>query len=156
MTATDQVGTQASDTTTNELTVLSGAPIDISPLNNGVAAQDWATGVGYLMYSEESVHTRFSARAPFSTNSDHVIAVKFISGQWFYDNNAAYVGFTPQASDLLLAEVDFGLDTVTDLKGTSFVVNGIESGSADGDLVFTHNQWGGRCNYGEFEVSGTS
>ena len=108
------------------------------------------------MYSEESVHTRFAASAPHSANSDHLIAVKYIGGQWFYDNNTAYVAFTPLASDLLLAAVDFGLDTVTDLKGTSSVVNGIESGYADGDLVFTPNQWGGQFNSGEFGVSGTS
>ena len=108
------------------------------------------------MYSEENVHTRFASSAPYSTNSDHVIAVKVIGGQWFYDNNSAYVGFTPLASDLLLADVDFGLDTVTDLKGTSSVVNGIESGYSDGDLVFTANLWGGQSNPGEFGINGTS
>ena len=56
---------------------------------NGVAAKDNATGTGYILYSEESVHTRFAAVPPHAANADHLIAVKLVGGQWHYDNNNA-------------------------------------------------------------------
>ena len=34
--------------------------ISIEPIRDGVAVADFAEGIGYFMYSEESVHTRFS------------------------------------------------------------------------------------------------
>jgi len=137
------------------VSVATEGAVSVGALNNGIAAQDGATGTGYIMYSEESVHSRFSASPPFRGTSDHLIAVKYISGQWYYDNNATYVAFTPVATDLLLFEVDFSGDTVTDLKGTWLVVNGVESGYADGDLVVTANMYLGSPNPGEFGLSGS-
>lgn len=132
-----------------------GPSIPLGALNRGIAAQDGATGIGYIMYSQQSVHTRWAASPPHQRNSDHLIAVKYISGQWHYDRNVSYVAFTPVASDLLMFEVDFSADTVTDLKGSSGLVNGLESGYADGDLVITPNIWGGSPNPGEFGTAGT-
>ena len=53
-----------------------GEPItlDLGPLNNGVAAHDPRTGTGYIMYSEESVHTRFAGNPPSAWAADHLIA----------------------------------------------------------------------------------
>ncbi len=134
--------------------------IDITPVNQGVACQDNATGTGYLMYSEESVHTRFSANPPWnssssSRNADHVICANTINGQWHYDTNSVYVPFTPRSSDRLIAQVDFSADTATSLEGQSFVVSGIQAGYAGGDLTYSSNVWNGGFNNGEFGVSGT-
>ena len=36
------------------------ATISVGDLNSGVAVSEDATGVGYILYSQEDVHTRFS------------------------------------------------------------------------------------------------
>jgi RHS repeat-associated protein len=129
--------------------------IDVTPINNGVAAQDSATGTGFIMYSEESVYARFSANPPHSGNSDHFIAVKYIGGQWHYDNNGNYHVFTPEPTDVLIAEVDFTNDTITGLQGTDDVEHDVARGYLDGDLTFFANQWNGGYEPGEFTVDGT-
>ena len=133
---------------------LAGPPISILPMNNGIAAKDNATGTGFIMYSEESVHQRFSSNPPHSQNADHFIAVRYNNG-WQYDNNGGYYAFSPAESDLLIANVDFGADHLTDLKGSSGNTNGIEYGYADGDLNFIVNRWGSSSNNGEFYIEGS-
>ncbi|MEN6407242.1 MAG: hypothetical protein ABFC77_12320 [Thermoguttaceae bacterium] len=81
--------------------------VALGAVNRGVAAQDSATGTGFILYSVESLGTRFSANPPYTDNSDYLIAVKYTGGQWYYDNNSNYVAFTPRASDVLIAAVDF-------------------------------------------------
>jgi len=130
------------------------APKSVGQLNAGIAAKDDATGIGYIMYSEESVHARFASTPPYAHNSDHLIAVKYISGQWYMDNNGTYVAFTLLASDLAVAQVDFTNDSVTDLKGSQGMIYGLETGYLDGDLVITANELGGHPNLGEFNVTG--
>ncbi|MEQ8555063.1 MAG: fibronectin type III domain-containing protein [Cyclobacteriaceae bacterium] len=127
----------------------------IAPINNGIAAIDNANGTGYIMYSEESVHSRFSP-SPNGSNSNHFIAIKYVSGEWKYDNNSNYYNFTPQIGDLIIAEVDFSNDLITGLEGISGNINGIESGYSSGDLVFLANYWNGGSNNGEFTVQGTA
>ncbi len=110
--------------------------IALGDLNLGIAAHDDRTGTGYIMYSAESVHSRFSATPPSSGNADHLIAVVFEGGQWKVDRNKkTLVAFTPQASDVLVAEVDFGADTVNHLEGTETVIEGMMAGYESGDLV---------------------
>jgi YD repeat-containing protein len=128
--------------------------LSATPLNRGVACSDGATGTGYLMYSEESVHTRFEAHPPHLYNADHFICVKYANG-WVYDSDSAYYAFTPELSDRLVAAVDYSSDTVTALVGVDGDDHGIVKGYASGDLSFTANQWGGVANPGEFGVSGT-
>ena len=90
----------------------------LGDLNLGVAAHDSRTGGGYIMYSEESVHERFAAAAPSAWAADHLVAVVFAGGQWTYDRNKdALVTFTPRPTDRLLAEIDFGANTVNLLEG---------------------------------------
>jgi hypothetical protein len=89
----------------------------VAPLNSGVACQDNATGSGYLLYSAESVHTRFAANPPHADNSDHFICVKYVSGQWKYDNNIDYYAFTPEEGDILMASINFDTDVITSLEG---------------------------------------
>ena len=107
------------------------------------------------MWSEEDLFSRFQP-APYPNNASHLIAVKYESGQWKYDNNGILTTFTPSLSDCLIAEVDFGADTVSLLNGVSEVVNGIDSGFTSGDLTITANQWGSFPNLGEFGLSGTT
>ncbi|MFK7847308.1 MAG: putative Ig domain-containing protein [Rhodothermales bacterium] len=127
----------------------------LGDLNLGIAAHDSRTGPGYVMYSEESVHTRFASTPPSGGNADHLIAVVF-DGTWKVDRNKnTLVAFTPQASDRLLVEIDFGADTVTHLNGTSTVVEGINAGYESGDLVVTPEMWAGSPNGGEFGLAGT-
>ncbi len=133
-----------------------GETVSLGAINDGVAARDGATGSGFILYSQESVHSRFSANPPYVTNSDHVIAVQFSGGVWRYDNNNGLYAFTPQASDVLLAAVDFSNDTITGLQGVDSVEQGIAKGYASGDLTFTPNWWNGGANAGEFTVDGTS
>ena len=127
----------------------------LGDVGNGVAASDSRTGSGYLLWSEESVHSRFSP-SPHRDNADHLIAVVWDGAQWLVDNNrVTLVPFVPASTDCLVAQVDFGADTVTSLEGTSAVVNGIDSGYVTGDLAVVANQWNGNANNGEFGVSGT-
>jgi hypothetical protein len=131
-------------------------PVDVSPLNYGVACQDDATGSGYLLYSAESVHTRFAANPPHADNADHFICVKYMGGQWMYDNNTAYYAFTPEEGDILMASINFDTDVITSLAGYNSTYGGIAKGYASGNLVYTPDQFGGGYNDGEFTVSGTS
>ena len=131
------------------------ALIDITPVNWGVAVQDDATGTGYILYTEESVYTRFSSNPPRTNNSDHFIAVRHNGSGWQYNNNSEWFPFVPSVTDVLIASVDFGADVITSLQGASGDVNGIANGYATGDLAFTANWWNGRSNAGEFTVSGT-
>ncbi|MEZ4699345.1 MAG: putative Ig domain-containing protein [Rhodothermales bacterium] len=150
----------ASDGDTFTWTVDAGDPtasvtLPLGSLNLGVAAQESARGVGYIMYSSESVHTRFAANAPSAWNADHLIAVKYFDGQWQYDNNKKYYPFTPAPDDRLLVEVQFETDVVTPLAGVNTIVSGIGSGYVSGDLTVTANEWGGVFNEGEFGIGGS-
>ena len=128
--------------------------LSVTPMAAGVACQDGATGTGYIMYSEESVYTRFAAHPPLTSNADHFICVKYTNG-WVYDNNAAYYPFTPALSDILVAAVDYSSDTVTALSGVDGDDHGIVKGNASGNVSSTANLWGGVVNAGEFGLGGT-
>ena len=125
----------------------------IGRMNRGVVARDAAFGAGHLLYSEEAVADRFGGNL-HAGNADHVVAVVFEGGRWFYDSNQALVEFEPVESDLLIASVDFTADTVTGLAGETGRHGGIEFGYASGDLVFVANRWNGVANRGEFGIDG--
>ncbi|MEZ4702486.1 MAG: sialate O-acetylesterase [Rhodothermales bacterium] len=160
VTASDGAG--GSDTTTFSWTVDSGdpsttIPLALGDLKLGIAAHDQRTGPGYIMYSEEPVHTRFADNPPSAWNADHLIAVVFDNGAWKIDRNKfALVPFTPLPSDHLLASVDFGTNEVVHLVGINTVVEGINAGMVSGDLVITPDMWDGAPNEGEFGVTGTT
>ena len=159
VTATD--GNGGSDSESFTWTINGGTPgatvtLALGDVNLGIAAHDSRTGPGYIMFSEESVHTRFAANPPSGGNADHLIAVVFEDGQWKVDRNKRIlVAFTPEATDILVAEVDFGADTVTHLLGTNTVIEGMAAGYVSGDLIVTPEMWGGSPNGGEFGVEGT-
>ena len=111
-----------------------------------------------MLDSPPCLRTTTPARSP---NADHFIAVKFESGVWKYDCNRLYdtqtslVEFTPVAGDLLVADIDFSLDTIVSAEGEAAIINGIDYGFRDGDLEFQADSWDGGFNDGEFGVSGT-
>lgn len=131
----------------------SGGTVNVGALNNGIAALDNRTGTGYLMYSAANVITRFGA---YNGNADHIIAVYYNNDQWLADTNFGQTVFTPESTDVLLAEVDFTNDTVNSLEGQAGTEYGIDYGYYSGDLVYTADWWNGSANDGEFSVSGTS
>lgn len=160
VTASDGLG--GVDNTSFSWTVDGGDPtstinIALGDLNQGIAAHDQRTGPGYIMYSEESIHTRFVDNPPSAWNADHLIAVVLDNGEWKIDRNKYHlVPFTPLPSDHLLASVDFGTNELTHLLGVNTVVEGINAGIVSGDLVITPEMWGGSPNEGEFGVTGTT
>ncbi|MBE9032349.1 hypothetical protein IQ266_21665 [filamentous cyanobacterium LEGE 11480] len=130
--------------------------LSLGDLGAGVAARDNATGIGYLMYSEELVEVRFLAAGPAAGSASKLIAVQYVDGQWYYDNNDRLIAFTPRTTDRLLAELNFSDDTTTLLQSTDQTINGIAAGYADGDLRITPNVWNNARNQGEFGLSGTA
>ncbi len=120
-----------------------------------VAATDSRTGKGFLMFSEENVFTRFGDDPPYTSNANNILAVQYLNGIWGFDNNSFLVPFTPRESDLLIAEIDFTLDTIESLQGENSNYRGISKGYRSGDLTFRVNEWNGSYNVGEFDVDGT-
>jgi hypothetical protein len=129
---------------------------NLGPIGFGIDVLDTASGLGYIMYSQEDVFTRFAANPPNNGISRHAIAVRDNDGVWEYNDRQVWRPFTPVTNDRLLAEVDFSADTITGLTGTFSPVNGIERGYTSGDLTFFANQFNGNFNLGEFTVTGTS
>lgn len=132
-----------------------GLSAQIGSVGAGVAARDDATGQGYLMYSETALGERMGSVAAADV-AEQLVAVVFdeTTDTWYYDTDTALVAFTPEATDVLLAAVDFTTDEVTDLKGTFVMVGGVVSGYADGNLAFTADQFDGVADDGEFDVDG--
>ncbi|MEL6104936.1 MAG: PKD domain-containing protein, partial [Planctomycetota bacterium] len=137
-------------------TALPPVRLSLGLVNRGIAVEDNATGTGFILYSDESVHTRFRENPPMRHNSDHLIAVQHIDGQWYYNNNQSWFALTPRPNDRLIAAVDFGADTIKSLEGADGTVHGIVQGFVDGDLMFFADRWNGSANDGEFTILGTS
>ncbi|MEO0476215.1 MAG: carbohydrate-binding protein, partial [Planctomycetota bacterium] len=127
---------------------------DLGDLGQGIAGPDGASGSGYLIYSAESVHTRFSSAAPHPNNADHLITVRYSGGQWQYNNNShnSWYTFTPESTDRLLASIDYTTDIMTSLEGQRSTVNGIEAGYDSGNIQFIGDWWNGGANDGEYSV----
>lgn len=131
--------------------------VQVGAIGAGINAVDDRQGTGFILYSEQDLATRFEANPPFAFGADHLIAVFYENGQWFYDNSFGQFAFTPASGDRLLANVDFSNDTVQSLQGTSGFENGINSGYTDGDLVFLADRFinPSIVNDGEFFVLGS-
>jgi RHS repeat-associated protein len=124
---------------------------DVYPQNN-IWCDDYATGSGYLMYSEENLLERFSDYPP---RHKHIVCVKYSQSGWMYDYRNTYYPFTPNATDVLIAETDYSYDTVTDLKGVDETYQGITKGYRTGDLTFYADRISTGYNNGEFYVTGS-
>eukprot|EP00933_Yihiella_yeosuensis_P016464 TRINITY_DN1405_c1_g1_i1.p1 TRINITY_DN1405_c1_g1~~TRINITY_DN1405_c1_g1_i1.p1 ORF type:complete len:943 (-),score=156.18 TRINITY_DN1405_c1_g1_i1:108-2936(-) len=136
----------------------------------GMTCTDTNMGPGFIMYSAQSVTARFSQGAYSQAFTNHAaknfVCVRIFNQHWQFDTNfqdeasatrrASWYTFTPNASDVLVASVDFSRDTVTDLKGQNTRYMGIQAGYADGDLKFFANQYTlGYQDPGEFNVQGS-
>lgn len=101
-----------------QFTTLNGSVITGIDIGNGVVTEDSdSTTVGFIMYTQENINTRFGPQ-PIPQASDNLAAVCYVAGQWFYDdNNGCDEAFTPVASDVLIANVTWGINSVTDLVG---------------------------------------
>ncbi|MCA9151346.1 MAG: choice-of-anchor D domain-containing protein, partial [Planctomycetales bacterium] len=125
----------------------------LGDVNSGIASVDAATGPGFILFSEESVHTRFPG--VHSSNSDHLISVRHDSSGWIAAENETWVPFVPELTDRLIASVDFSGDTISSLQGVTGQFQGVAQGYAQGDLTFAANLYSGKVNKGEFTVGGT-
>ena len=140
------------------------ATISVGDLNSGVAVSEDATGVGYILYSQEEVHTRFSGIR--TDNADHFIAARLDGIQWQYNNDSQWVDFETELTDVLVAEVNFDGDAV--VRQNQVFVQGVlglvpdssdgltgESFNAEGDLYVVANQFGSQYDNNEFQVLGS-
>lgn len=85
---------------------LDGNSLTIGSMNYGVAMSEVGSGNStdrFIMYSVQSVHTRFTSPAPHGNNADHFIGVHWNGTNWQYDNNTTLTNFTPVSTDLLIA-----------------------------------------------------
>ena len=119
--------------------------------HSGVAVADDASGTGYLMYSNEDVHERFSAIG--SESADHFVAVRLDGIQWQFNDDVAWVDFEPADKDLLVAELNFSTDQTAVGQGIG-IVEGIPRYSLNGNLWIAANRFGGVADVGEFELLG--
>ncbi|NVK31224.1 MAG: hypothetical protein HWE20_09475 [Gammaproteobacteria bacterium] len=128
--------------------------LDPSELGKGIVGNDNYRGTGYILHSQMDVRERFDIR---SDQSSAFVSVTYnkTDDQWHYLANNALVPFTPLNTDTLIASVDFGADTLELLGSDAEEVGGVNSGILDSNITIHVNQWDGKPNSGEFEVSGT-
>ena len=119
------------------------------------------------MYTHETVHTRFPDT--LDSNADHFVCVLVDGANWVYDGNSddnpESRWFTPVSTDVLVATVDFGADTVVMAVGMDQDIQtpgtdgvpplSVHLGYESGDINVVPNVWNGAANSGEFGVSGS-
>ena len=142
------------------ITRLGTAPrsISLGTLGGGVRGVDSATGTGYLMYTVESVVTRFAANPLSTSAARNLVIVRWnaVTSKWQYCNDSAFYDFERELTDVLLAELDFSADTATLLAGRfGLVGDGMTAGYITSDLTVTPNRYNGGSNSGEFELGGS-
>jgi len=126
--------------------------LPIGSLGCGVAARENATGKGYVLFSSANLTDRLLLA---SDQANQFIAVYYQNNNWYYYKNEESVAFTPQPTDILVAEVNFTSDTVVLLSGENKMIHGIQAGYAGGDLDVIANQWDGAPHPGRFTATGT-
>ena len=132
------------------LTVVNAIPL--GSLGYGVTAKESASGSGYILFSPTGLTTRMTL---WPNQASHFVAVYYQNDSWYYYNNETPIAFTPLNTDVLVASVDFSLDTAEVLIGKNTHVHGIQIGYASGDLGIIFNQFNGVYNPGEFAVTGS-
>ena len=91
-------------------------------------------------------------------NSTDMVVVQYDGTDWQYNTNSAWVSFTPDATDRILASFDFGDDGagVTTYASTDSIADWTSAVGFDGgDIGFAINTWNGGANDGEYSVTGT-
>ena len=131
------------------------APEFLGDIKGGIALGTEPQGsaaTAYVMYSAESVFTRFSDNAPNANNSDHLIAVKYnsTSSSWEYAGNSTgdtqWHSFDVAHRDRLIAQLDLAQDTITPLQSEGIDPqhpNGIDQGFLSGDMTFKSDWFNG-------------
>ena len=127
-----------------------------------VLGDDASSGTGFLMYTGENITSRFGISN--SILADNLLVIRFNDATgWQYcigDSWGSAIGwlsFTPQSTDVLLAELDFNTMAYTSLENSSYELeNGIVKGYSSGNLTIYPNQIGTSYNYGEWYVTGTN
>merc|ERR1712194_300484 len=138
------MGTTASTTTTlaNYVSVVGDSTM--------ISCAEANYGTGFIMYSDENVHTRFGISD--SSAADHFVCARFA---WFFgymydDGTGRFQWFTKRPSDILMAEVNYNESQISsDFVGLSGSYKNMTKGYAGGDLVFSN------ASNGNFEVTGT-
>ncbi len=125
----------------------------LGDLGGGINGTDSLSGVGYLLWSEQDVHERFVGIHPSA--ADHLVNVVWDGVGWNYDTGGGTQPLVLEATDCLVAELDFSANTAVPLLGVSGGTFGIDTGYDSGDLQVFAQQWRGRFNNGEFEPTGT-
>ena len=127
---------------------------------------------GYLIYTEESVFTRFAGADSISgVQEANFFAAYYdsVNSTWRYSDNGqngsayltTWLPFTPQPTDVIFADVILanGANGGSVVNGPTIdgVINGINSTSNFGGLITVNgNQFtNGSTNNGEFHISGT-
>ncbi|MCA9188251.1 MAG: cadherin-like domain-containing protein, partial [Planctomycetales bacterium] len=131
----------------------------LGPLNAGIAVHDSADGSGFVLFSSESVFARFADHPPLgggvNGNAEHLVAVQFRGGQWYYSDDSDWILFVPVESDRIIARLDFDNDTANLVTAVTGDVNGIRQGTRANNLALTPNAFGGQADVGEFTLSGS-
>eukprot|EP00933_Yihiella_yeosuensis_P025589 TRINITY_DN1983_c0_g1_i1.p1 TRINITY_DN1983_c0_g1~~TRINITY_DN1983_c0_g1_i1.p1 ORF type:complete len:700 (-),score=75.98 TRINITY_DN1983_c0_g1_i1:200-2299(-) len=141
------------------------------PVTTGtVRCTDSNSGSGFIMYSYQDVNQRWRTDPHQDDFREHTaknfVCVRFRSGRWEYDNNwadeperrsnASWNAFQLLPTDIMVANVDYSLDTVANLNYTNIKRTGVQLGYHSGDLIFYPNQDGnGQMDQGEFRITGT-
>ncbi|WP_414838302.1 fibrinogen-like YCDxxxxGGGW domain-containing protein [Candidatus Nanosalina sp. VS9-1] len=90
---------------------------DIQSINNGIAVAEGGSTDYRIMYSAESVHSRFNSN-PHNSNADHFIAVHYSgNGRWTYDDNGNLNTFIPRKTDIILGEFTEGVSNLNTYEG---------------------------------------
>ena len=122
------------------------ASVSVGNLNSGVAVADDATGEGYILFSHEDVHSRFSNIS--ENNADHFFAARLIGNQWQYNDDVNWVDFDLRTDDQKIAEAFFGSDRVAPLT--------TPGSNSETDVWVVPNFFGGDEDVGEFQIFGST
>jgi hypothetical protein len=91
---------------------MDGEQLSTPSINYGAALIENAVQNAFLMYSPSLTGQGIT---PYASGSNNFIAVRYTSGVWQYDNNTAWVTFTPTTSNILVASLVTGNPTITGL-----------------------------------------
>eukprot|EP00933_Yihiella_yeosuensis_P080571 TRINITY_DN94022_c0_g1_i1.p1 TRINITY_DN94022_c0_g1~~TRINITY_DN94022_c0_g1_i1.p1 ORF type:complete len:550 (+),score=86.92 TRINITY_DN94022_c0_g1_i1:74-1723(+) len=151
--------------------VLSSGLTRLPVMTGGIRCTDNNTGTGFIMYSLQDINVRWTLDKTQKDFREHsarnFLCVRWRDSNWWYDtnwedevdrkSNVSWHKFIPAPTDILVAEVDYDKDTITDMKGTKLSQEGITLGYSDGDLSFVPNQGAsGQFDRGEFRVVGSN
>ncbi len=109
--------------------VTNSAVAGSAPGDTGNSLQDGNVYDGYLIYSAVRVvdHPDLVGKINFNPDA-HTFGARFSGGQWQYDNNSAFIAFTPHPSDRVFATYKGGVSNIVRLTcplGVCGTVNGM-------------------------------